>query len=599
MFILRDVPPQLASLSNGNQCIFVMCWYSLVHQHSLDSHRVRCMNARNILNEVQSLLSKPFASDDIKLSAAEALEILGNDPVFVEEFHRHYIRLQPLLQILAQKQKDQTERAKQMASYYLKDAIADLDRDYRGILFYKLQQTLTNSVTKPEEIQSLTGTLVSLLIDQGETLESLFSLLQQVIMQEPATGEYNVLSALEAARRVLESEKAEYEVIFRMTDWYKQRDLPPAIGQVRFSESLPVERISLQWPEKKRLRYTSSHIGVLYAHISVEATDFRTAGTLAKAKLDEALDYVRFELVDHRVEVEAEYLVCRQGADDGQLRLYRLPAIIPNPRKNVCRDDFQQFLGLCNGVLQNTELNRETKQRVQSALRFFRLGSDSPGMENTFLNWWTALEYFSRTGNGSIIKEVENRVTHHLVLDYVPKLLRDYARTLQYCHVEPSPSAQAAGVSSYAGISLDRFYALLADPAEQNHLESALSAQPYLWLKLKQFTQDIATPHAINAFLSRHEKHLRWHINRLYRLRCDIVHSAEYHINLALLGANLEFYLKSLVNFVLRQLNRNQCVESLDELFSRTEDTYSKVKTDLTDNNDALFLQILQGEELY
>jgi hypothetical protein len=64
------------------QHFFASCWFNMVHQHSLDSHRVRTMNARNVLRELLRMYEATHANDeDRTLVREEAIVILSGDPV--------------------------------------------------------------------------------------------------------------------------------------------------------------------------------------------------------------------------------------------------------------------------------------------------------------------------------------------------------------------------------------------------------------------------------------------------------------------------------------------------------------------------------------
>jgi len=69
--------------------------------------------------------------------------------------------------------------------------------------------------------------------------------------------------------------------------------------------------------------------------------------------------------------------------------------------------------------------------------------------------------------------------------------------------------------------------------------------------------------------LDRHHRHLMWHLGRLYRIRCCIVHGSAVQFKMPLLAANLEFYLKELIIICLRSLGSNPHIASLREIFQR------------------------------
>src|SRR6266404_1285817 len=65
-----------------DQRFFVSCWFNMIHEHSLDSHRARTMNPRNILRELLLMYGLQHANEeDRAVVRAEALPILSADPV--------------------------------------------------------------------------------------------------------------------------------------------------------------------------------------------------------------------------------------------------------------------------------------------------------------------------------------------------------------------------------------------------------------------------------------------------------------------------------------------------------------------------------------
>ncbi|EKS72023.1 hypothetical protein BURK_009331 [Burkholderia sp. SJ98] len=82
----------------------------------------------------------------------------------------------------------------------------------------------------------------------------------------------------------------------------------------------------------------------------------------------------------------------------------------------------------------------------------------------------------------------------------------------------------------------------------------------------------------MQVFLGRVEQGLRWHLQRIYRARCDIVHSAGRMLNIALLCANLEAYLKSVLTALLAAFGRVPTLASPTEFFLRAEHTYANAR---------------------
>jgi hypothetical protein len=96
----------------------------------------------------------------------------------------------------------------------------------------------------------------------------------------------------------------------------------------------------------------------------------------------------------------------------------------------------------------------------------------------------------------------------------------------------------------------------------------------------------------IRALSSRPER-VRWQIQRLWRARCDIVHSARRTVSDVLLSANLEFYLKVTLMSLLADLRRIKTMSSPEEFFERKGYTYKRLTADLEKRSSTVFQETL------
>jgi hypothetical protein len=86
-----------------------------------------------------------------------------------------------------------------------------------------------------------------------------------------------------------------------------------------------------------------------------------------------------------------------------------------------------------------------------------------------------------------------------------------------------------------------------------------------------------------------------WHLHRLWAVRCDIVHSAEFNLSLVLLCANLEYYLKSTLYTILSLLRSNGQIGSLQELFERVALANDDIMGQLKSGSADLFDEYLRN----
>jgi len=276
-----------------------------------------------------------------------------------------------------------------------------------------------------------------------------------------------------------------------------------------------------------------------------------------------------------------------------------MPSRIPNPRKYHNTDDFKIFMQFAKGILMDGTIEKESLKRIKSALRFYRMGKDASNIENKYINWWTGLEYLIRSGEpGAIIGEIEKRLIPVLILGYTSKFLECYKQTLIKCKVSPSEDfLKRYNVENNNDLSLTAIFDLIVkETSEYDLIKAQLKEYPVVIHHFDWFrnsTKDLAS---IKKFIERHDDGLRKHINRIWRIRCDIVHSAAYELNLTLLCANLEFYLKSLIDCILRQFQLNPSISSLTEFFCRADHNYTTLLNDLKNNEEKSFKYLLEGK---
>src|SRR6266516_7560637 len=174
----------------AHEKFFLELWHGMPHEASLDSHRVRCLNARTIIRELDQELrigrARPEEFQDL---CAEAEEIFGRDPLVTNSFVRHLGLLQPLLKnppLLDEKKKDAAAEQKHREfRFVVADFAVALERDY----FKQLLATLPDTIVAGdnEKTEAVVGALLSDLVEQGWPLETLFSWVGLFFPEKTAT----------------------------------------------------------------------------------------------------------------------------------------------------------------------------------------------------------------------------------------------------------------------------------------------------------------------------------------------------------------------------------------------------------------------------
>ncbi|MGM0598164.1 MAG: hypothetical protein ACQES9_14115 [Myxococcota bacterium] len=544
------------------------------------------MNSVNIIYELQRLIHRrevdKRVDGDIPMVAREALEILKTDQI-IGYFSLHTERLYPLLDRFATKKKKKGNKVDQkdfqLASYYLKDFASDLEEKYLNLLFNELNNAICE-IHDHEAIFNLTNSLLSLMVDLGHSTTVLFSAVKNILCKQ---SREDFQSRFNNLRYLLTQGVSEFELTFKLRNFSKFHYSMNQVGPIRF-----LNNVDISITDESIQKFLSKKgLNVVFAQMKAEGLDAEAAGINGKQQLDNMLDLIRFELEGNIIDVDDQFLAIR--ADNSFQKLLKLPSQIPNPRRNINNSEFRDFLEDVEYVTLQAPISEESRKKITSAFRFYRLGRDAVQYENKFINWWTALEYLVRTGDeGSIISEVEEKITNILLLNYATKHLKSYIPACVFCGMDFGQS----------GIDPVDFYNSIQQPEEFKKIIDNLHESPLLKYALIKFQKHTQDPSAIHNFLKRHENHLRWHMNRLWRMRCDIVHSANYTINITLLSANLEYYLKTVLWMILKFLRANPCIESIEELFMRTDSAVKRLKEDLKEDDKSLFYETLKDTNI-
>jgi hypothetical protein len=91
----------------------------------------------------------------------------------------------------------------------------------------------------------------------------------------------------------------------------------------------------------------------------------------------------------------------------------------------------------------------------------------------------------------------------------------------------------------------------------------------------------ISDPKLLWESIQKHEKNVRWQVQRSYRVRNEIVHSASHSVPLLSLISHLEYYLRTTLRTALRLLARRPHTTSLRDLFHRVAAVRTRLEQDL------------------
>jgi hypothetical protein len=558
---------------------FLELWHGMAHELSLDSHRVRCLNARTIIRELDQELrigrAKPDEFHDL---CAEADEILTRDPLVATSFARHLGLIQPLLKTppIPDEKKKEKDAAQEQKLRELRFIVADfsaaLERGYCKQLLEILPDTIVGGDNKKTE--AVVGALLSDLVDQGWPLETLFSWVD-LFFQKKKLPQYDTFAAnLRFLIQQLNWGKQDYKVILRLSGSSKLSDFGDFAG-FNFRRTAGFVPTS---GHLKKLAFEQPNAS--FAETNVKGVDFISAAISAREKFEASLDQMRFNFLPSPLKVEERCFVARS---DGRNELVTVRHLVPNPHHHLEPKAFREFADDMNKKLGRNTVEPESRERLEAAIRHYRFGSDADTYKDKFLNWWMGLEFLSHVTEGDRIgQSVARHASDALLQRYLYRLVSDAVGTIKSQEIAWDADLIAgSGAATLNDLEYAGALKLLQAPGLVTKLAGGFPNNPVAAMRIEQLAATLQDPKKTAEALAAHQRHLLWQLGRLYRIRCCIVHGSAVRFKLPLFTANMEFYLKELIIVCLRSLTLNPQVVSLREVFQRAAFARQRLDSEL------------------
>ena len=592
MRIDKHLDPALQFTSR--QTFFLNSWFNLVHQSSLDSYRVRVMNPRNILRELRRMYEPHADEADRRRVAEEVMEIFSKHPVLdhaPEPYGGLHDAIGLISEAVAKSAKGASAESGKAEQNLAKNASlilsfcneldSSLSDRFVADSFVWLQtalgedptgETLAAREAMYSSIERVCRDLLSISLDEGFSLESLFQFyrLMAPTAAKKSDAPHDVMERLQRVREHLTAPPKTYRVIFGIEAVSTQAAMfNGKYDRITISEAVNDPPANLPGREQKFLAARNQR---LFADALVDGRDGRSAGMSAYRQIGQLLDLVRFEYDSKNIKLTSEFLL----EDEGKHLLLPIPQLIPNPENESPTLKLEEFVRHLDGLAGRDRTHTESRDRIYAAFRLYRVGAEVTMFENKLVNWWTGIEYLAKGGKagGSIGAGVEGALAPTLGLIYLPKHLGTFRTMLEGVGAELEVNGN---IVKAATLSNAQLFGALKAPVNRPKLEQQCAAHPHLWHHLQAFLDRIAAPAAIAAAMRSHDRRVRWQIQRIYRTRCDIVHSGQQVVNATLLCANLEYYLRMTLKSMLRSFQGVPTLRGPAEFFERHRYQYERV----------------------
>lgn len=568
-------PEQLTNATQGtnplgaHEVFFVELWYSMTHQQSLDSYRVKCMNSRMIVRELaEELVIGIIKPSDIKGLSAEAIDCLSKDPVISTGFSCQWKVIEPFLNAPPQAEPDDKKRDKQKARefvFIVNDFHAALEKSY----WQELSAFLPNAVANGDrdQIRIAVSHTIADLVDRGWPTESLFRW-HDHFLRDRTRKLYGFEKNLAFMLRILSQPSQEFEVTLRLTGSSNVVNLEE-FGDFTF-------KATAEGLEAAPKKFITRSPNACVAQTKVRDSEFLSAAINAKEKFEQFIDLLRFDYEPYNLKIDPQCHVRRVSDDQTEVPVVRTST--PNPTSGADHSTFASFVEGLKTLSHRSNTEENSRRKIRGAIRQYRFGRDSENYKDKYLNWWMGLEAVANLGGESIGDSVARNVSRLMALPYLVRLLGDALATMKYAKVDWHSDLQAfCGGKDLDALTLNDLLAIIHSQPHQTALLAACAKAPTMHYRCAHLFTTLADPAKTLEKIEEHTRHLEWQLARLYRIRCCIVHGSEVRFRLSLFAANLEFYLKETIKFLITGLNYNGHIYNLEEVFARSSIAYDRV----------------------
>lgn len=284
----------------------------------------------------------------------------------------------------------------------------------------------------------------------------------------------------------------------------------------------------------------------------VPAPDYLSALKKAKASLAENLDALNLGFGDEHLQVHSRVLVIDESNPQGA-RFQEGKNFLDGKYK-VAQDHYQSFIDKLPVILARNNINKESKEKIKSAIRYLRLGNESTEVEHKFINYWIGLEYlFSNYESTNTINRIKEYFVACHSLSYVKRNAFDFYKSVSRLAPDELAELEHYHQDPKQSLSNPTFYTEISEIFRNSHPLIAYRAR-----LLGEALCPTDGQNKIKNYVERHQKNTIIHFTRIYRLRNEIIHDAATNTNNESIASNLRYYLTFILNGVIEYLSSSE-----------------------------------------
>lgn len=556
---------------------FYQIWQELVNEKTLDIYQYRIMTTLSALEELVEVLEKTiagiFTSDaNIESCREETLYILNSDMII----EKHYKAIANRLRFgMGQKTKSDAEKTRLCA--LVKYAVAKIAPKYKLYAMEELKLSIQSGNLK--EISDYANIVASQAVHNGWSSQALNDLLRFFREDKEFDEQWSLFE-----ESILNTEPISHDVLIHVP--FRNQRNSNDLDIIGIWQNLGLKIYNY---EQLLSEYTEiSDIGSLlsaskkYFQVNVMAFDVYAAAQKAVRKISNLLNMGSFYNLVSAWDMSSVSFVSINNISKyhkafNAEQLYKTYDYLDSSgkvfenTKNIFIDENKSFI----------------REKLTGAFGYANISRASLFQEEKYMNLWVALESLARTNMyPDIISNVKQTVPAAMSLRYVYRIVRNYVEDCIRCKVEfdfldhyidmKQESKQNMVKETIEVFKTQKLYDVLLEKSKVNSLLK------YRTETVHQILNDVLI---LKNKVKNHHDRIEWQIQRLYRIRNEIVHSALQN------ETSLIIYIEHLYDYLSTYIT--EIVTCISE---RKEGTLEEALTTIKDNYD-VFIDFIEKKE--
>lgn len=376
-------------------------------------------------------------------------------------------------------------------------------------------------------------------------------------------------------RRKLYSERLDIPQVFNglRSDFIKEKEIYEVVFKLKSNSINSFKTTNLNQNilsslsdfHNEQTRYISQEFKGLedvnvFLKINIKAHDYWSALKKAFINLSETIEINHLHHSSQHIVFEKKALVYR-GVNLEHYRMESVEEYLDGHYEYV-EESYIRFLTSFSSL----DTGSVAREKLKSAIRFYKLGNESIELEHKVLNYWIGFEqlFSSVDSNEDSIRRMKDFFIKMNCCYYLNRRIKYLLESLERREVFDNGDI----------ISLDNLFNIDVNTFEFNN--SLIS------IRLKKYLTEFKDNKNIKKVIELHKSRLEQHLTRIYKIRNELVHEGRTSTDLNLIVGHLRHYLIFSIEQITNELYDNSLLGNLDDVFVFYENLYEKVRSSNT-----------------